>query len=105
MLAVRFVCASESFTFLSREKHCRLVETRWIDSTRSVECPDLRATKMTTTNHIIIYLPNQKVFKDRVNSLTHQKNKIKERKKKNGTEVVGTNYSLNLWAVTHVKVN
>ena len=51
---------------------------------------------MTTTNHIIIYLPNQKVFKDRVNSLTHQKNKIKERKKKkNGTEVVGTNYSLN----------
>lgn len=49
---------------------------------------------MTTTNHIIIYLPNQKVFKDRVNSLTRQENKIKERKK-NGTEVVGTNYSLN----------
>ena len=50
---------------------------------------------MTTTNHIIIYLPNQKVFKDRVDSLTRKKeNKRKERKKK-VTEVVGTNYSLN----------
>ena len=35
---------------------------------------------MMTTNHIII-LPNQKVFKDRVNSLTRKKKKEKKRKK------------------------
>ena len=52
---------------------------------------------MTTTNHIIIYLPNQKGFKDRVNSLTHKKKKRKEkkeRKKEKVTQVVGTNHSL-----------
>ena len=38
-----------------------------------------------TTNHIIIYLPNQNVFKDRVNNLTPkitEKIGKKERKKK-----------------------
>ena len=33
---------------------------------------------MITTNHIIIYLPNQKVFKDRVNSLTGKNDKKRE---------------------------
>ena len=37
---------------------------------------------MMTTNHIIIYLPNQKVFKDRVNSLTRKKKKKEGKRKK-----------------------
>ena len=51
---------------------------------------------MITTNHIVIYLPNQRIFKDRVNSLTRKKKKKerKERKKETVTQVVGTNYSL-----------
>ena len=56
---------------------------------------------MMTTDHIIIYLPNQKVFKDGVNSLTRKK---KERKKEKVIQVVGNNYSLRFMRFNTKKV-
>ena len=60
-----------------------------------------------TTNHIIIYLPNQNVFKDRVNNLTPkktEKKRKKERKKEKVTQVVGTNYSLHFMGFNTQKI-
>ena len=56
-----------------------------------------------TTNHIIIYLPNQNVFKDRVNNLT-PKITEKKRKKEKVTQVVGTNYSLHFMGFNTQKI-
>ena len=57
-----------------------------------------------TTNHIIIYLPNQNVFKDRVNNLTPKITEKKERKKEKVTQVVGTNYSLHFMGFNTQKI-